>query len=653
MPRVKIDYIVSFSSEDPDHPASNLLLREVSKKKWLCRRGESTCSVVLQLHKSVKISGVHIGAFHAALVEVLVGRSETSSEQFQVLVPSSVFISREESRRDAPVARVRSFGKDTFSAPACEQRWDRVRIVCSQPHNKHCQFGLSFVHVDAADEPGAGGAVPPRLLQLDTFSSDEDDFKPGELFAKHQQQASGERPSTASSNTGAQIRQATSQALKNIAESSTKLMKTPISKPGPSRALSPAPDNGRTDSGRADSGRTDSGRADRARDALLYARDDAAPHARIDAVLSRHERDKEHDKPTQKTKQHSKTNDDSNVKNKTKDEPKRTPQRNKNESPPRAQRSHEKPTSAQNKDKEVRKRRRSSSQEQAAPGLAPGPVSSEPHTLLRGAVLVLSGYENPQRAQVRATALALGAQVQRDWGPTATHLICAFPNTPKLRAVRESPGGAAVPAARADWLREQARRRRRLPWQWYATERARRVTPPPALLRDDDVPPDAARPHEPDPDEDTDDEIEKVLQAQKKRRVTESTTNDDSPTASTSGVPVQHDSEDDVATDEEAGGAPAAGGPPLSGALPDFFDGLTFMLDAAPAAARLMARYVTAYGGEVLTMSEVDEGSEVDYVIRGEGARSTSHASLVSHASHVTAAWLARCHQAKALLPHT
>ena len=56
-------------------------------------------------------------------------------------------------------------------------------------------------------------------------------------------------------------------------------------------------------------------------------------------------------------------------------------------------------------------------------GAEPGPVSAEPHTLLRGAALVLSGYENPHRARVRDLALALGARVLRDWGPDATHLM--------------------------------------------------------------------------------------------------------------------------------------------------------------------------------------------------------------------------------------
>ncbi|CAH2208617.1 jg16551, partial [Pararge aegeria aegeria] len=82
MPLVKIDYVVSFSSEDPENPASNLLLPDV-KSKWLCNVGESSCSVVLQLKNACKIDSITIGAFHVALIEVLVGLSETPNEPFQ------------------------------------------------------------------------------------------------------------------------------------------------------------------------------------------------------------------------------------------------------------------------------------------------------------------------------------------------------------------------------------------------------------------------------------------------------------------------------------------------------------------------------------------------------------------------------------------
>ena len=125
-------------------------------------------------------------------------------------------------------------------------------------------------------------------------------------------------------------------------------MKTPISKPAGRRAQSPA-----------------GSRSDRARDALLYCRADAAPHARIDRVLAQHQltntdttNDAHH-----KTKDNSKTKHESHTTNesKSKDEPKRTPRRHASDSPPRATRNSDKPTTDQHI--EARKRRRSGSRE--------------------------------------------------------------------------------------------------------------------------------------------------------------------------------------------------------------------------------------------------------------------------------------------------
>ncbi|CAH1637121.1 unnamed protein product [Spodoptera littoralis] len=547
MPRVKIDYIVSFSSEDPEHPASNLLNLEVSKKKWLCAKGERTCSVVLQLPRAVKISSLNIGAYHAALVEVLVGRSESTNEQYQwqVLVPSCVFALREESRRGAELARVRSFSGAQLAPGARAGRWDRLRLVCQQPHDRR-QFGLSFVHIDEAESSTPAG-VPQRLLALDTFSSDEDDFKPGELFAKHLQKTNAE-DITPPSNTGAQIRQATSQALKNISDFSTKLIKNPIVKPSGS-----CNDNKATASRRPDVQVRQSG-----------PRPDEGAPPRQTAQTS----------APAETSSSAKRNLDS-----------------------------AKSSTDQNRQLETKKRVRSENRERPS-------VPTE--CLLRGATLVLSGYENPRRAAVRRAALALGARLQPAWGPACTHLICAFPNTPKLRAARAA--GRAVPVARAEWLDACLARRRLLPWQWYATEPERRVTPP------DSEPDDSER--------DTDDEIEKVLRDQKKRRTEASTNNE---------VELRDGSDSDgQATEDEAAPAPAAPRPP-AGALPAFLDGCTFSLRAASAAAAArLARYVRAYGGDVLADGATDDATDgAQYELDARGA-----------------AWLARCHAAQALLPY-
>lgn len=68
-----------------NHPANNLLSNDiVSNNRWVGQKGETSNSIVLQLEKSSQISSISIGTYHSALIEVLVGRSEASSQPFEV-----------------------------------------------------------------------------------------------------------------------------------------------------------------------------------------------------------------------------------------------------------------------------------------------------------------------------------------------------------------------------------------------------------------------------------------------------------------------------------------------------------------------------------------------------------------------------------------
>lgn len=70
--------------------------------------------------------------------------------------------------------------------------------------------------------------------------------------------------------------------------------------------------------------------------------------------------------------------------------------------------------------------------------------------LMEGVVFVLSGFVNPERAELRSRALEMGAEYQPDWNSNCTLLICAFPNTPKFRQV-EADSGTIVSK---EWISE-------------------------------------------------------------------------------------------------------------------------------------------------------------------------------------------------------
>lgn len=43
--------------------------------------------------------------------------------------------------------------------------------------------------------------------------------------------------------------------------------------------------------------------------------------------------------------------------------------------------------------------------------------------ILKGVVVVLSGFQNPFRSELRDKALELGAKYRPDWTPDSTHLM--------------------------------------------------------------------------------------------------------------------------------------------------------------------------------------------------------------------------------------
>ncbi|KAL4703124.1 hypothetical protein ACJJTC_000183, partial [Scirpophaga incertulas] len=655
MPRVKIDFIVSFSSEDPENPANNLLNWEVSKKRWLCTKGEPSCSVVLQLTKAVLISAVHIGSHHSALVEVLVGRSEKPNDPFEVLVPSSIFLTPSSSRSSEAVERVRSFSSEQLG-PAQTHRWDRVRVVCSQPYNKHCKYGLSFIHIYEPEGqhvavPAPQPALRPSLagqgrdqsqghgqsqgqgltqkltLALDSASSDSDDFRPGELFAKHR----------ATADTGAQIRQATSHALKNIDDSSTKLVKTAIAKHS-----------------KRGTDEIDTASGSRQRDELLYT-DEDRPHGKIDRIIKLNKEQKARDTADKVNSTKDKNlniKEDSRKADRTKDESAKVDlvaKDNKNqndlnrskikhfkESKKESPHSKDKEMKAREKNKEIPsnskhdgdeerrgdKKKRSSDDEEPKVPL---------ESVLSGVVFVLSGYQNSERAALRQLAADMGARYLRDWAPCCNLLVCAFPNTPKLRQARAAPGGRHVPVVSAHWIRGCYSARRRLPLPG--------ASPTPHKHN--------ATRHRSD-DDDTDDEIERVLKKKKRRldssdgaaddqntvncdRTTTKTGGDDTnmcddsskpsddvdmtvwndaskandvvddasmgydeDVAETTGNGSHHDSDDATDTEEQ----PRRERIDPSKSLPLFFEGHSFLVRGAQ--KELLRRYITAYGGLVL-----------------------------------------------------
>ncbi|NXG39748.1 TRPC2 protein, partial [Dromaius novaehollandiae] len=164
MAPVKISYIVSFSSQDPRYPAENLL-RDDGLRPWLsCPRDQSRqLTVELQLERASPIGYVDVGNCGCAFLQIDVGRSSWPLKQpYVTLLPSVALMTPADSKLGRNRCGVRMFKEADFLAPAVGQKWDRLRLVCSQPFGKRSPFGLSFLRVRTPPDAQRSPPPPPQ-----------------------------------------------------------------------------------------------------------------------------------------------------------------------------------------------------------------------------------------------------------------------------------------------------------------------------------------------------------------------------------------------------------------------------------------------------------------------------------------------------------
>ncbi|XP_048357111.1 DNA repair protein XRCC1 [Sphaerodactylus townsendi] len=190
MPEIAVRHVVSASSSDPTHCSENLLKADTYRKWKAAQAGEKQVSVILQFEKEEQIHSIDIGNEGSAFVEVLVGSSASSSEQnYEVLLVTSSFMSPSESKSGTNLNRVRMFGPDKLVKATAEKKWDRVKIVCTQPYSKSLAYGLSFVrfHSPPEDNEIHSKTPSPKVTKLGQFKVKDEDsnsasMKPGALF---------------------------------------------------------------------------------------------------------------------------------------------------------------------------------------------------------------------------------------------------------------------------------------------------------------------------------------------------------------------------------------------------------------------------------------------------------------------------------------
>lgn len=158
MPIANLKSVFGVSSEDSAHPASNLLTN--TNKKWKCESpAPSTVFVIFQFDKPTKITGIDIGNEHSAFIEAFVGKNGWNTDNYQQILLATSFMSAPDSRSSTSPNRVICFSKNALDATLLDQKWDLIKIACSQSFNKHVQYGLSFVKIHCEESEKFAGKV--------------------------------------------------------------------------------------------------------------------------------------------------------------------------------------------------------------------------------------------------------------------------------------------------------------------------------------------------------------------------------------------------------------------------------------------------------------------------------------------------------------
>uniref|UniRef100_A0A8C8ZK16 DNA repair protein XRCC1 n=1 Tax=Prolemur simus TaxID=1328070 RepID=A0A8C8ZK16_PROSS len=626
MPEIRLRHVVSCSSQDSTHCAENLLKADTYRKWRAAKAGEKTISVVLQLEKEEQIHSVDIGNDGSAFVEVLVGSSAggAGEQDYEVLLVTSSFMSPSESRSGSNPNRVRMFGPDKLVQAAAEKRWDRVKIVCSQPYSKDSPYGLSFVrfHSPPDKDEAEAPAQKVTVTKLGQFRVKEEDesassLRPGALFFSRINKTS---PATASDPAGPSYAAATLQA------SSAACSTSPVS-----RAVGGTSKPQESPKGK--------------RKLDLNQEERKTPSKPSAQLLTPAVKRPKLPVPTHTTA--------------TAPAPVPAPAQGAMPGKPRGEGTEPR-------------------------GHRAGP--QELGKILQGVVVVLSGFQNPFRSELRDKALELGAKYRPDWTPDSTHLICAFANTPKYSQVL-GLGGRIV---RKEWVLDCHRMRRRLPSRRYlmagpgsssedeeGSHSGSSGDEAPKLPRKHPQaktkPPQTAGPSSPQkpptpeetkaaspvPQEDTDTEGEKAEgqdngaedsgdTEDELRRVAEQREQRQPPGQGENGEDPYAGSTDENTDNEDHPASPDLPVPEL----PDFFQGKHFFLygEFPGDERRKLIRYVTAFNGSL----EDYMSDRVQFVITAQEWDPSFEEALMDNPSlaFVRPRWIYSCNEKQKLLPH-
>ena len=142
--KLKLQDVAYFSAEHPRYTVKSLLS---GSGRWTTPTNSKLDSLEAEfsLAEPSQITGIDVGNFWAASVQILVGSSKWPQTKREVLLPDFVFMNRLDCSQEENIHKMMFFREAQFNAEVLAQKWDRIKVVCRQPFKiNNDAFGLAM-----------------------------------------------------------------------------------------------------------------------------------------------------------------------------------------------------------------------------------------------------------------------------------------------------------------------------------------------------------------------------------------------------------------------------------------------------------------------------------------------------------------------------
>lgn len=234
MSLIQIQEIVQVSDEDKEngHSADNLLKEYNEEFKWKSKEWKNSINVTLKLIQPNQIKSLEIKNECSAFIEVLVCKSDDETKRFQVLVSTSSFMIPSEAKSMENVNRIRTFTSEQISPHAINDKWDLVKVICTQPFNKTIPYGICYIKLYGSDDSKNEDEQTfsyNDLLNIGPFTminnQNDNSIASGSLFAKRTR--NGGRSDSESPSASPSLPKRKTQSQKETGTTITKPVKKP------------------------------------------------------------------------------------------------------------------------------------------------------------------------------------------------------------------------------------------------------------------------------------------------------------------------------------------------------------------------------------------------------------------------------------------